>query len=204
MRVVCLSDTHTMHSKVTVPEGDILIHAGDFTSTGQPEEIAEFNRWLGTLPHKHKVVVAGNHDFLFERAPKVAWGLLSNAHYLEDSGICIEGLNIWGSPWTPAFGNWAFNLPRSGKEIRGKWEMIPNKIDVLVTHGPPLGRGDYLPERREYVGCSKLKRAVKRINPRLHVFGHIHEGYGRAGKFVNASICNAQYAPVNPPIVVEL
>src|SRR6185503_8511517 len=98
---VCLSDTHDLHDRIAVPEGDLLLHAGDATMHGARGQIADFDAWLGTLPHPHKVVIAGNHDFLFERDPAAARRLVTNAVYLEDSGVTIGGLRIWGSPWQP-------------------------------------------------------------------------------------------------------
>jgi predicted phosphohydrolase len=206
MRIVCLSDTHNLHQRIRVPEGDLLLHAGDATMRGTAPEIAAFFAWLSTLPHAHKVVIAGNHDFLFEREPAVARALVHGAVYLEDSAIEIEGLRIWGSPWQPWFYDWAFNL-RRGAPLREKWDLVPEGTDVLVTHGPPHGVLDRV-DGGEQVGCADLLDALCRINPRLHLFGHIHEGYGRETRegtaFVNASICDRGYRPVNPPVVVDL
>jgi predicted phosphohydrolase len=206
MRIVCLSDTHGLHEHLRVPEGDLLLHAGDFSKAGRADEIERFDRWLGTLPHEHKVVVAGNHDFLFERDPARARALLRSASYLEDGLLEIGGLRIWGSPWQPWFFDWAFNLPR-GPELAAKWALVPDRVQVLVTHGPPAGILDRTASE-ESVGCHDLAHALERIAPRLHVFGHIHESYGRLERdgttFVNASNCDVRYRPVQPPIVVEL
>jgi len=206
MRIVCLSDTHGQHRRLRVPDGDLLLHAGDFSMAGRPDEIESFDRWLGTLPHPHKVVVAGNHDFLFEREPDRARALLVNASYLQDGLLEVGGLRIWGSPWQPWFFDWAFNLPR-GPELAAKWALVPGGVDVLVTHGPPAGILDRT-ANDEGVGCRDLARALERILPRLHVFGHIHESYGRLERdgttFVNASNCDLKYQPAQAPIVVEL
>ncbi|MCU0354574.1 MAG: metallophosphatase domain-containing protein [Cytophagales bacterium] len=206
MRIVCLSDTHGAHDETDVPDGDLLLHAGDLSRRGKEPEIIAFNKWLGTLPHKHKVVVAGNHDFLFERQPDVAEALITNAIYLKDNGIEIEGLKIWGSPITPWFYDWAFNR-RRGADIRRYWDKIPPDTDILVTHGPPQGILDRT-ERGDLVGCQDLLEAVWRVKPKLHLFGHIHEAYGQMEadgiRFVNASIMNVNYFPVNAPIVVEV
>ena len=218
MKLVCLSDTHNRHDRIRVPDGDILIHAGDATMHGTPEEIVPFAAWFSALPHPHKVFVAGNHDFLFEREPEAARDLLRNVIYLEDSAVEIGGLRIWGSPWQPWFFDWAFNL-RRGAPIRAKWDLIPEATDVLVTHGPPHGIrdrvGKALPRvmagmigQGPHAGCEELREAVFRLRPRLHVFGHIHEGYGRESQdgitFVNAANCNRSYRAANPPVVVEL
>lgn len=206
MRIVCLSDTHNRQSHIPVPDGDILIHAGDFTMAGRGAEIVEFNAWMGSLPHKHKVVIAGNHDWMFERNLREARSLLTNAVYLQDSEVTIEGLRIWGSPWQPEFFSWAFNLPR-GERLAEKWRMIPSGVDILVTHGPPLGIGDRV-SRGESAGCEDLLRELKRVRPRLHVFGHIHEGYGASRVegtlFVNAATCDEAYLPSQPPIVLDV
>jgi Icc-related predicted phosphoesterase len=210
MRIVCISDTHSRHDQIEVPSGDVLIHAGDSTIVGHVEEIAKFNYWLGRLPHPHKILIAGNHDWLFEKEPALAESLVTHAHYLRDSAVVIEGLKFYGSPWQPRFMHWAFNLSR-GAEIKRKWDLIHEDTDVLVTHGPPHGILDLVPRDRigtfENTGCEELALAVKRIRPKLHVFGHIHEGYGVTQKsgttFVNACTCDAAYRPVNPAVVVS-
>lgn len=205
MRIVCISDTHSRHGDVVVPDGDLLLHAGDMSRRGQEVDIRSFDAWLGSLPHRHKVVIAGNHDFNFERSPASrAW--ISNATYLQDTRVRIEGLSIYGSPWQPRFYDWAFNLDR-GPAIREMWDRIPVGTDVLITHGPPMGILDRT-ARGERVGCEELREAVRRIKPRVHVFGHIHEDHGvhveDGTTFVNASTCNLDYRPVQAPIVIDL
>jgi len=206
MRIVALSDTHGRHGEMEVPDGDLLLHAGDFTKRGGRGEVEAFDRFLALLPHPHKVVIAGNHDFLFQDEPEAARSILRHATYLEDTEAEVLGLRIWGSPWQPWFFDWAFNLQR-GPEIRAKWDLIPSGIDILLTHGPPLGHGD-VTVRGEAVGCADLLDAVARVRPRLHVFGHIHEGYGTTREggttLVNASTCDVRYRAVNPPIVLDL
>lgn len=212
MRLVLLSDTHQKQGQVQVPEGDVLVHAGDFCNRGTLLEVELFARWLHGLPHQNKVVIAGNHDWPFERTGEAARQLLQAAgcHYLEDSRVEIEGLLFYGSPWQPCFYDWAFNLPRKGPELERVWSQIPSTTNVLVTHGPPFGHGDVV-RRGERVGCERLAEAVQRLPAlRLHVFGHIHEGYGvnvaapGAPLFANASICDERYRPVNPPLVIDL
>ena len=206
MRIVCISDTHSLHDRITVPDGDILIHAGDCSKRGREIELVNFNDWLGSLPHRHKILIAGNHDFLFEEDPSAATKLITNATYLLDSGVEIEGLHIWGSPWQPWFFDWAFNLKR-GEPLREKWALIPANTDVLVTHGPPYGYLDHTVSGKQ-VGCEELVKRLPELNVKLHVFGHIHEAYGQArlGNTVlcNASVCDISYRPVNQPWVVEL
>ncbi|HEX8396713.1 MAG TPA: metallophosphatase domain-containing protein [Pyrinomonadaceae bacterium] len=206
-RIVLLSDTHNCNEQISVPDGDILIHAGDATNRGQVDEIVAFNEWFSGFPHKHKIFVAGNHDWLFETRPKYARSLLAkNVVYLQDSAVEILGLKIYGSPWQPRFFDWAFNLNRGG-EMAEKWKLIPKDADILITHGPPFGILDETP-RGDFAGCEELRKRVEEIRPQLHVFGHIHFGYGTEEKFgvrfVNASNCDEDYLPMNLPIVVDL
>lgn len=206
MRVVLLSDTHSRHDEIVVPDGDLLIHAGDFTKRGRRPEIEAFDRWLGTLPHPHKVVIAGNHDFAFENEPAAARSWITNATYLQDEGGTFAGLKIWGSPWTPRFFDWAFNLDR-GEPLRRVWDRIPAGLDVVVTHGPPRGILDRC-SNGDHAGCDDLRDAIERVKPRLHVFGHIHEAYGKREQdgigYVNACSCTLSYVPSRAPIVVDL
>jgi Icc-related predicted phosphoesterase len=208
IRIVCISDTHGQHAKLSVPDGDILIHAGDFSAFGDtPIEVIDFNRWLGTLPHRYKVVIAGNHDWMFERHPGTARELLTNAIYLENSGTELAGLKIWGSPVQPEFNNWAFNVAR-GAAIRRYWQMISTGTDVLITHGPPHGVLDTAHPTTAHLGCEELAEAVQKIRPMLHVFGHIHGGQGQLNSdgtlYVNASVVNEAYQLVHAPQVVEI
>ncbi|NJM06689.1 metallophosphoesterase [Candidatus Gracilibacteria bacterium] len=176
MHLVLISDTHTQHNNLSVPDGDVLVHAGDITRAGSIDDLDDFNTWLGTLPHRHKLYIAGNHDwcFFYQRAASVA--RVANAQYLQDESISIAGVLFYGSPWQPNFHGWAFNLPR-GAPLRAKWQQIPPTTQVLITHGPPHGIGD-LTIHQDYAGCSDLREIVGLLQPRLHVFGHIHEGYG--------------------------
>ncbi|HEX9637880.1 MAG TPA: metallophosphatase domain-containing protein [Acidobacteriota bacterium] len=206
MRIVCLSDTHGYNDRVQVPEGDLLLHAGDHSGRSL-REVVKFNAWLASLSHRHKLVIAGNHDFAFAGPEQEqARRALGAAVYLEDSGLEVGGLQVWGSPWQPWFMNMAFNLQR-GAAIRAKWDRIPREVDILITHGPPHGVMDRV-VRGDRVGCEELKAAVRQRRPRLHLFGHIHEAYGMREeggvRFVNASICNQRFEPVNRPIVIDL
>lgn len=219
MKIVFISDTHNQHDQVQVPDGDILIHAGDATMLGRMNEVAGFGVWFRSLPHKHKIFVAGNHDWMFAKNRMMALQILNNGLiggerkpeviYLEDSAVEIEGLKIYGSPWQPTFFDWAFNLDR-GAAIKHKWDLIPEGLDILITHGPPMNILDQIAAHlgSEHLGCEELMAAVERVKPKIHVFGHIHGGYGEAKyvntHFINAANCNEQYKPVNAPIVVEL
>ena len=214
MKIVCLSDTHNCNEQIVVPDGDILIHAGDATTVGNVPQIAAFNRWFANLPHQYKIFIAGNHDWLFETNNSYARQMLDDSIiYLQDSSIEVEGLKIYGSPWQPRFFDWAFNLNR-GAELAEKWKLIPNDTDILITHGPPNGILDEV--QRQYwvenTGCEELRKKVEEIvkfgKLKLHVFGHIHCGYGQTEqfgvKFVNASNCDEEYNPTQLPIVIDL
>ncbi|MBP1627135.1 MAG: metallophosphoesterase [Holophagaceae bacterium] len=219
MRLVCLSDTHGEQDHFKVPDGDVLVHAGDFSNLGTEREVQQTAKWLARLPHRWKVVVAGNHDRCFEEAPELARTCLGpDILYLQDSGCEIGGLRFWGAPWQPWFCDWAFNLPRGGPGLREKWNLIPMDTDVLITHGPPHKVLDEvrprmtpwgLPEEGSGpLGCEELAIRLTAVKPHLHIFGHIHDGYGfleQGGTtYVNASVCDEDYHPVNPVWIVDL
>lgn len=205
MRIVCLSDTHDLHDRVAVPDGDLLLHAGDLTARGRLEDVEEAARFMRALPHRHKVIIAGNHDRCFEETPSAARARLAGLVYLQDDLVEIRGLRIYGSPWQPWFHSMAFNVRRGG-DIARVWRMIPDGLDVLLTHGPPRGHGD-VTVRRDPAGCLDLLHRVREVRPRLHAFGHIHEGYGVTREngtlFVNASTCTVDCVPSNAPVVLD-
>lgn len=217
IRFVCISDTHVKTESLSVPPGDVLIHAGDFTSFGSDAEVVMFDRFLSTLPHTRKIVIAGNHELTFDRTRSLRMSaknqnepsrLLRNCEYLQDDFTTVHGIKIYGSPWQPAYRGWAFNLPR-GAKCMAMWKKIPDDTDVLVTHAPPVGHGDTLRENRQKAGCVELLHEVQtRVKPKFHVFGHIHEGYGittdDVTTYINASICNFDYEPVNLPIIFDI
>ncbi|MEW6278266.1 MAG: metallophosphatase domain-containing protein [Candidatus Eremiobacterota bacterium] len=188
LTLVLLSDTHS-HHRVVVPPGDVLIHAGDITQWGSLQDVAHFDRFMAAQSHRYKIVIAGNHDFCFQKCPEEARRLLTHCTYLEDEALVVEGIRIYGSPWQPTFCNLAFNLPR-GEKLRECWARIPSDTELLVTHGPPQGHGDRTHDGHS-VGCADLLARVRELRPRLHVFGHVHEGRGVSTEggttFVNAS-----------------
>jgi predicted phosphohydrolase len=207
MTVAVLSDTHNLHRQVWLEKTDLLIHAGDFSGAGKKAEVNDFLKWYGAQPHRHKVLIAGNHDWMAETHPKDFRRLVPRSvTYLENSAAVVGGLRIWGSPITPVFYDWAFNV-RRGEAIRAYWELVPPHLDILITHGPPYGIGDRN-SRGELQGCEELLTAVQKQKPRYHIFGHLHEQYGtwRAGHttFINASVLNADYQLVRPPIYFEM
>lgn len=227
MRIVAISDTHhryradnEYYKELKIAEGDVLVHAGDATMQGSVKEITAFNDWLGRQSHKHKIVVPGNHDLMFESDPTFAVSLMTNAKVLMDAGVEVDGVKIWGSPWQPWFYDWAFNLPR-GKKLAEKWALIPEGTDLLITHGPPMGFGDRVPprdwsvskdwdpnrDRSERVGCVDLADRIKAIKPKWHVFGHIHCDPGvfkdEHTSYINASTCDHTYVHANPAIVID-
>jgi Icc-related predicted phosphoesterase len=207
MRFVALSDTHGKHN-FDLPPGDVLLHAGDVSSRGLKSEIQRFLDWFSSLDYAYKIFIAGNHDFFFEEAPKEEIDAMipENLIYLNDSGVEIEGIKIWGSPIQPWFHDWAFNRKR-GPEIQKHWDLIPADSDIVITHGPAFGIHDRLISGMP-VGCEDLLPTLQRIAPRVHLCGHIHEAYGerQVGDtlFLNASILNVRYEIANVPIEFEL
>ena len=178
MQITTISDTHGLHHQLQLPGGDLLIHAGDVCNRGTQQEAANFIDWFEKQPYAYKVFIAGNHDFFFEHftQQEIQKILPKNIFYLNDSGIEIEGIKLWGSPITPEFHNWAFNRKR-GKEIEEHWKQIPFQTDILITHGPAFGILDTT-FNNQNVGCIDLLTHIERVNPKYHIFGHIHEGFG--------------------------
>lgn len=209
VKIDCISDTHEKHWKIKLPGGDILIHSGDCSSRGDLRNVLEFLNWFADQDYSHLVLIAGNHDFIFEENPELMAEECKkrNIHLLNDSGIEVEGIKIWGSPVQPWFYNWAFNRARTEKEATSKhgwikphWDLIPEDTDILVTHGPPHMIRDGVPRRGghyEYVGCEELYKKIIQTKIKLHVFGHIHEGAGYTYKdgrtYVNASSLDGMY-----------
>lgn len=208
MKFVAISDTHCRHNNLKLPKGDVLLHAGDITYKGEKSEVVDFLKWFDKQPYKHKIFIAGNHDFFFEREKEeTIQGLMpKSVTYLKDSGIEINGIRVWGSPVTPWFYNWAFNRLR-GPAIARHWKMVPPDTDVLLTHGPAFGILDCV-INQSHVGCKDLMKKIRELKPKVHVCGHIHEAYGQEKKagvhFYNASVLNEYYELTNPPLSFEL
>lgn len=225
MKIVMIADTHERHLALEgfMPEGDVLVCAGDFTMMGEEVYVRKFDEWLGGLPYQHKVVIPGNHELSFDEHKNEKYlqarNWLKNAILLVNQSAIIDGMKFYGMPDTPEFCNWAFNRTRT--EMEAFTDQIPADTDVLVTHGPPFGICDALrraerdPRTREitgyhpeHLGCLNLLEAVERVKPKVHVFGHIHGAYGKhdngATQFFNASICNEDYRPTRQPQTVTL
>lgn len=209
-KIVCISDTHAEHRLLDVPDGDILIHSGDFTNQGEHHEVASFANWLDTLPHKHKIVVPGNHDKTFEDDLDTMSEVMKySCTLLIDNCVIVEGMRIWGSPWTPNFfpEHWVYNHDGQGPHANKVYaEMCRHTPDIVVSHGPPYGIADEV--ERGHVGCHTLLKYLEKLRPKLVVCGHIHEGYGTwATDFttvVNASCMTGNYRLKNPPIVINI
>lgn len=209
-----LSDTHNQHHKFTCPGGDFLLHSGDCTGRGTSIEVQSFMLWMEIQPYKHKVVIPGNHDWDLEKNFPY-WKdefAKRGIHLLNDSGLELEGIKIWGSPVQPWFYSWAFNRARTEGEatrahpwIKPHWDMIPEDTELLLTHGPPMGILDQVMRLNrsehevEHVGCEELYRRIQNTQVKLHVFGHIHEGrgwlYEGPTTYINASSLNDMYSP---------
>lgn len=232
-RVVLMSDTHGRHRQVPLPAGDVLIHAGDLTLRGEPgtmQDLADyFVQLLETQKFQQVILIAGNHDVTLQSSfyqqhisrfgknhasgecEKAAKALKASCTYLEDQTCTLwpsnSGICVYGSPWSPEYGTWAFTKPLD--QMEPLWQAIPTETDILITHGPPFQRGDCA-FKGGAVGCPTLLQHVQnRIQPRLHVFGHIHEdagwvGYDGQTMFCNASNVDLRYRVVQPCVVMDV
>jgi len=218
MKITFISDTHSKHKQVTddLIGGDAIIHSGDISSMGYEHEVKAFLHWFSQLPYDRKIFIAGNHDYFFEQYKGQVNDLLAeypDVDYLQDSYTMLgeeweeNRVKVYGSPWQPRFYNWAFNIDRDSDDIEEKWKMIHMNTDILVTHGPPHGILDYVHYDRVNAGCERLMPIVKEVKPKVHVFGHIHQGYGYKFEdgtmFLNASVLNESYYYKNKPVNIE-
>jgi Icc-related predicted phosphoesterase len=209
--IACVADLH--EHLVDVPPCDLLLIAGDvsFAFKGDLRSkhaflAGPFSRWLQQAPAEEIVLVAGNHDQSIE-----AWGVPDGlrCHYLEDDGVELFGLKLWGTPWQPWFHDWAFNAPlRDGEAfLAAKFAAIPDDADIIVGHGPPHGFGD-LTGSGQRVGSTAMTATLERVHPRLMVCGHIHPGYGRytlgSSEILNAAVVDEAYQPINPVVELKL
>lgn len=236
MRITHISDTHNKHNQITkdLLGGDIIIHSGDMSSIGRKNEILRFLNWFTNLPYTHKIFVAGNHDLSFDsevlfrkkydyfegyieyNTPvvdgKPEWlsneltNLSNGTHYLENSDITIDGIKIWGSPYSAKFGReWAFNVNR-GVDSKKLWDTIPSDANIVITHGPIFGILDKTSDNR-IVGCEDLRQTIMKINPDFHLCGHIHESYGYSQfgdtHCINGSNVSLNYDYKNKPVTFD-
>ena len=205
-KIVIISDTHTMHNQVVLPKGNILIHAGDL-EIRSALELQIIIEWFESLDYKHIIWIGGNHDFYLEQLYNsniTPANIPENIHYLINTGITIEGIKFWGSPFSSQFGRWAFMEHLDVlKEI---WGTIPFDTDIVITHSPPFGINDQCVNGIS-VGCPALRDKLKKIKPKYHICGHIHEAYGvyqdEHTTYVNASLLDEYYAMVNDPVEIE-
>jgi len=237
MKITLISDTHAKHNQlvtpntirsstrpVDLPGGDLLIHAGDFMTSGySPTEMCEFMDWFESIRgYDTKVFIAGNHDRIMQTDSEYARGVLTGyktIDYLQDEQLTMyfdgpngdtpeDNVRIYGSPWQPEFYNWAFNLPRNGPGLAAKWEAIPDNTDILITHGPAYGYVDDVEGRRGiHLGCELLAERIEAFRPKIHVCGHIHTGHGYYFNghthFFNASILDERYIYSQAPFNFE-
>lgn len=220
LKVVAISDTHNRHNKITIPKCDILIHCGDSTGLGHRKEVVNFAQWFEEQPATHKIFVPGNHELDFEKQlpDSKLWftehcpsGILLMHEQVE-----VEGLKIFGTSYTPQFYNWAFMCER-GEDIRKKWEVVPEGLDILISHGMPYGILDTVDAIDldgipflHNAGCVDLRTEVRdRIKPKLFFGGHLHKSGGKSVTigdtiFHNSAICNDEYEANNPLTIVEI
>jgi len=213
MRITFISDTHTKHEEITkhLPGGDLIIHAGDLMNSGKhASDVAEFAYWFSGLDnYEHKVFIAGNHDRMFEEYPDLAMDLLTaygpDLVYLQDKSVKVDDIKIYGSPWQPAFYDWAFNLPRCGQDLMRVWNQIPKDTDILVCHTMPFGHCDVTGNLN--VGCELLRVRTDELRPKIFVGGHIHSGAGYKWDgythFFNASVLDNSYHYKNRPMTID-
>lgn len=208
MKFVAISDTHCRHRGLKLPKGDVLLHAGDISYQSSLQEIKDFLEWFDQQPFTYKIFIAGNHDFFFERKKEALIRKLlpEGVLYLKEEAFIINGIKIWGSPYTPWFYRWAFNKKR-GDALAKHWRLIPDDTDVLLTHGPVYGILDTV-INEQHAGDKDLLERVRQIKPAVHVCGHIHESYGMVKRhgtlFINACILNEAYEMTNKPVTFNV
>ena len=223
IRIVVISDTHGKINQLNIPDGDILIDCGDLTFKGSKMHIQEYSTKINSLPHKHKIIIGGNHDLCLDEERRhilelmhkdelkdfsyaEAMGMLKNCIYLKSTGISLYGYNIYGSPYTPKLSKYAFS--KNSDQLKQEWSQIPSNTDILVTHSPPKYIRD-LSIHMVNGGCKfLLDEVVNRVKPKYHLFGHIHEQYGVENYegicFINCSSCNKMRNIANAPIVIDV
>jgi Icc-related predicted phosphoesterase len=196
MRIAVIADTHSQERKLSLQPGDLLLHNGDIMTDGwRSSEIDNFIAWMKDQPYTHKVVIAGNHDHMLEKGMR-SLADVEGIVYLENSGVELAGVKIWGSPVTPFFYNWAWNV--QPHLIHETWDTIPSGLDILMTHGPAAGTLDSITPGSMPLGCYDLQLAIERTRPKVHTCGHIHGGHGikrhpNGMISINASVIDERY-----------
>lgn len=218
MKICVISDTHNLHRMVDVPECDLLIHCGDACGSGSMRELGAFANWFSDLSQaKHKIYVPGNHDIFVQQDTMMAVSFFQEGvRVLIDEAVEIDGVKIYGFPWTPAFCGWAFQANDGVRDDSPRYldmayylSNVPEDTDILVTHGPPRGIMDKN-EYGEACGSKETRRQYEsgKLKPKIHCFGHIHEGYGVMSQwgtaFVNAAM-SIDYSTIRrDPITINL
>lgn len=196
MTILHISDTHGRHRQLgELPRADVIVHSGDFTMKGTDNEVSDFVEWFAALPFRHKIFVAGNHDKCLYG--KTLEGLPANCHYLCYSGVEIDNVQFWGVPM--------FKADAQSGKLRELLEAMPTSIDVLVTHQPPYSMLD-MADGVHY-GSHELLATTGRLHPLYHLFGHVHDSYGRiegATTFVNSSLMDERYNLRNSPHIISI
>jgi Icc-related predicted phosphoesterase len=207
MKIVALSDTHRQEWKIQIPECDILIHAGD-CDIYNLEHLIKLNIWFNLQPAKHKIFVAGNHDLYLDNCnTEFIQEMLPSCIYLQNNSIEIEGLKIWGSPYSPIFMNWAFM--KSDKELKRFYDKIPQDTDIIISHTMPYGILDQVLPRMENVGSVSLRDRVKIIMPKIFIGGHLHAQGGQnytdfTTDYYNVSVLDDNYQIANPVTIIDI
>jgi Icc-related predicted phosphoesterase len=208
LRILALSDTHELHRELNrLPEADLLIHAGDWTFFSKRMSVlSDFDEWLKEQPIRRQIIlVPGNHEFYLE-ADASQRARTASASILMAEPLSIDGLNLWGSPVTPLYGG-AFGLS-SAESRAAHYAAIPLDTHILITHGPPYGILDGKPGTSEHLGCPQLLEAVLRVKPLVHIFGHVHTGYGiqvnADTTFINAALLGPDGDMLNKPVLFDL
>jgi hypothetical protein len=202
LMIICLvSDTHQLEGEIDIPPCDLLIHCGDWSFFGKSEKAMDaFLAWLAEQPARYRVLTCVNHEYPVEADPDKWRRRLSNATLLLNESITIAGVKVWATPVTPLVGG-AFGMGSEAKREK-LFSKIPGDVDILISHGPPQGILD------GGAGCPALRRAVIRLKPRLHCFGHVHSAYGsqptKNTLFVNAAILDEDGAPSRKPILLTI
>ena len=207
MKLVIISDTHSRHEELGTLHGDVLIHCGDSGNgfTRHASDVDSLDDWFGQQAFDRILCIGGNHDFEMQARAERGGPVFRNAEYLQDQAYEYRGVRFYGSPWTPELVDWAYYL--DDDELRDRWELIPDEVEVLITHTPPFGILDCNTSGR-HCGCRELQRRLLDLHPRIHCFGHIHASAGttslKGTTFVNASMVNRRYEIARAPVEIDL